>query len=88
MFNEIKKQVFELLRCFGLDRRLWSVDPGLGSLAVICQTGAGPAPQIKRITLHRPRNVVLLRLRYNLTSANTEMAKLNSEMSFETFTQS
>ena len=55
---------------------------------MICQTGAGPAPQIKRITLHRPRKLCRsIRLRYNLTSANTEMAKLNSEMSFETFTE-
>ena len=54
MFNKVKKQVFELGRCLGLDRRLWYV---LGSL-MICQTGAGPAPQIKRITLYRPRNII------------------------------
>lgn len=51
VFNEIKKQVFEPCRCLGLDRRLWY---GLGCL-MICQTGAWPASQIKRITLYRPR---------------------------------
>ena len=84
MFNKVKKQVFELGRCLGLDRRLWYV---LSSL-MICQTGAGPAPQIKRITLYRPRNNNSTPTHIcSLGLANTEMAKLNSEMSFETFTE-